>query len=311
MKKTSLTTILVRPFFLLVLCGFLLNGLVVKNVTLSAGQEKPEVIEMEQIPSPFPHLDKFYPPQTQAPVLLIEMLKLAMFYHSVGYDAVQNDWENARRGFENFKKQIIKLSGMIPKWKQYFKMDVVEELGRAVAQKNVSAIMEVRNKKIGGGICGKCHGEYRTQVWFRYHWKDFGKIMVADPVSQKNFSYFVFMTMVAESFEGIKIDTLQNQPANARKAFQAFTARVGALKKVCRECHDPKQGEMRYFVSSDVMGIIDELGAELSKTTPTHEKVEGLFMGIGIAMCYKCHQVHGPAATVQKFWRKQLSGQSR
>ncbi|KKL47276.1 hypothetical protein LCGC14_2337180, partial [marine sediment metagenome] len=132
MKKTSLTTILVRPFFLLVLCGFLLNGLVVKNVTLSAGQEKPEVIEMEQIPSPFPHLDKFYPPQTQAPVLLIEMLKLAMFYHSVGYDAVQNDWENARRGFENFKKQIIKLSGMIPKWKQYFKMDVVEELGRAI-----------------------------------------------------------------------------------------------------------------------------------------------------------------------------------
>ena len=310
MKPKLFKTILVL-FLLFVLSTFLIPDPRENNVTLASGQEGSGASKMEQIPSPFPHLDKFYPPQAQAPVLLIEMLKLAMFYHSVGYDAVQNDWKNAQRGFENFKEQIIKLSGMIPKWKQYFKMDVVEELGRAVAQKNVSAIMEVRNKKIGGGICGKCHSEYRTQVWFRYHWKDFGKIMVVDPVSQKNFRYFIFMTMVAESFEGIKIDTLQNQPANAVKAFKAFTARVGALKKVCRECHDPKQGEMRYFVSSDVMGIIDQLGVELSKTTPTHEKVEGLFMGIGIAMCYKCHQVHGPAATVQKFWRKQLSGQSR
>jgi hypothetical protein len=238
------------------------------------------------------------------------MLKLAMFYTSVGYDAVQNDWENAHRSFENFKEQIIKLSGMIPKWKRYFKMDVVEELGRAVAQKNVSAIMEVRNKKIGGGICGKCHNEYRTQVWYRYHWKDFGKIMVADPVSQKNFPYFVFMTMVAESLEGIKIDTLQNQPAYARKAFKAFTARVEALKKVCGECHDPKK-ERKYYINAEVMGMIEGLGTEISKPTPDHKKVEDLFMGIGVEMCYKCHQVHMPAAVIQNFWRTQISGESR
>lgn len=310
MKKTSLTTILVRPFFLFVLCGFLLNGLVVKNVTLAAGQEKPGVTKKEEAPSPFPHLDKLYPPQAKAPVLLIEMLKLAMFFTSIGHDAVQNDWENAQRGFENFKEQIIKLSGMIPKWKDYFKMDLVEELGQAVARKNVPAIMEVRNKKIGGGICGKCHNEYRTPVWFRYHWKDFGKIMVADPVSQKKLPYFVFMAMVAGSFEGIKIDMLQNQSDNAQKAFGAFTARVEALKKVCGECHDPKK-ERKYYINAEVMGLIEGLGAEISKPTPDHKKVEDLFMGIGLGMCYGCHQVHMPAAVIQNFWRTQISGESR
>ncbi len=309
MKQTFFKTVLVILFFLFVLSAFLIPGLRGNNATSASGQEKPGASEKEQIPSPFPHLDKLYPPQTEAPVLLIEMLELAEFYTSVGYDAVQNDWENAQRGFENFKEQIIKLSGLIPKWKDFFKMDLVEELGRAVAQKDVPAIREV-HKKVGKGICGKCHKEYRTQVWYRYHWKDFGKIMVVDPVSQKKFPYFVFMTFVATSFEGIKIDILQNQPANAQKAFKAFTARLGAQKKVCKECHDPKQGESRYSVSSEVMGMIDDLEAEISKPTPAHEKVKGLFKGIGMEMCYKCHQVHVPAATVQEFWRTQIAGQN-
>jgi len=310
MKQKSFKTILVILFFLFVLSTFLILGLPGNNTTPASGQERPKAAKKAPPPSPFPHLDKFYPPQAPAPILLIEMLKLSTFFTSVGYDGAQNDWENSQRGFENFKEQMIKLSGMIPKWKDYFKMDLVEALGGAVAKKDVPAIGRA-NQEIGRNICGACHNEYRTQVWHRYHWKDFGKIMVVDPVSKKKFPYRVFMIQVANSFDGIEIDMQQNQLANARKAFKAFTARLGALKKVCGECHDPKQGEMRHYVSSDIIGMIDDLGAEISKPTPAQDKVEGLFRGIGQGMCYKCHQVHQPAAVVQNFWRTQLGGQSR
>jgi hypothetical protein len=300
MKEKSMKTIIVVAFFLFVISPLLILNFNGNNSILASEAEQADF----KIEPPPKSLDKLYPPQAKAPVLLIEMLTLAKFFTSIGHDAVQNDWQNAQLGFDNFKAQIIKLSGMIPEWKKHFNMDLVEELGRAVAQKNVPAIMEVRNKKVGGGMCGACHTEHRIGVWYRYHWKDFGKIMVEDPILEKKLPWFDFMNMVAESFEGIGIDLQQGQLANAQKAFKAFDARVGALKKGCGECHDPKK-ERKYFTSSEVMGMIDGLGAELSKTAPAQEKVEHFFMEIGVEMCYECHQVHWPAGTVQRFWRAQ------
>jgi hypothetical protein len=60
----------------------------------------------------------------------------------------------------------------------------------------------------------------------------------------------------------------QGQPENAQKTFKAFTARVEALKKACNECHDPNKGEKKYYISADVMGMITDLGVELSKPSP-------------------------------------------
>jgi cytochrome c556 len=308
MKKKCLRKKSRIPFLVLGISAFLIVGLYGIYIAEASEEEEHEAFELEPIPKK--SLDKLYPPQAKAPVLLLEMLKLAKFFTSIGYDAVQNDWANAQAGFDNFKAQLLKLSGMIPEWDDHFKMDLVEELGQAVAQKNVPAIMEVRNKKVAPEICADCHSEYRISVWYRYHWKDFGQVMVDDPVSQKKLSYHDFMAMVAGDFEGIGLDVEQKQPANARKTFKAFDARIGTLKKSCEECHDPKHGERRYFVSLDVMEMIDGLGAELSKPAPSDEKVEGFFMEIGTEMCYECHQVHWPAATVQRFWSAQKSGES-
>jgi hypothetical protein len=116
--------------------------------------------------------------------------------------------------------------------------------------------MEVRNKKVGPAICGECHNEHRVAVWYRYHWKDFGKIMMDDPISQKTLSYYDFMFRLEGSFDGIGVDMQQGQPGNAQKTFKAFTARVETLKKGCNECHDPNKGEKKYYISADVMGMM-------------------------------------------------------
>lgn len=300
MKEKSMKSLLIIALFLFATSTLLIlnfNG----NNSILANEEDADF----KIEPPPKSLDKLYPPQAKDPVLLIEMINLAMYFGSIGHDAMQNDWPNAQLGFDNFKAQIIKLSGMIPEWKEHFKMDLVDELGRAVAQRNLDAVLQVRNEKISESMCGACHTEHKIGVWYRYHWKDFGKIMVEDPISKKKFPFFVFMLMVDEDFLGIELDRQQSQLPNARKAFTAFDARVKALKNACGECHDPKK-ERKYFTSSEVMGMIDTLGVELSKSTPDPEKAGALFMGIGIEMCYECHQVHWPAATVQRFRRAQI-----
>ncbi len=297
MKERSPKKISVKLFFLFSLSGFLIFGLNGYNSISANDKNEHESYKIEQPPK---SLDKLYPPQAKEPVLLAEMIKLAVFFTSISHDALQGDWENAQGGFDNFKKQIIKLSGMIPEWKEHFKMDLVEELGRAVAQKNVPAIIEVRDKKVGPVICAECHDEHRLAVWYRYHWKNFGNITMDDPVSQKTLSFYDFMFELERSFLGINVDMQQGQPGNAQKTFKDFTVRVETLKKACNECHDPNQGEKKYYISADVMGMITDFGVEISKPSPATEKVDALFMGIGMEMCYECHQVHMPAGYIQR-----------
>ena len=300
MKEKSMKSLFVIGLFLFGISTLLILNFNGNNSTLASEEEHADF----KIEAPPKSLDKLYPPQAKAPVLLIEMINLATFFTSIGHDAQQNDWQNAQLGFDNFKAQIIKFSGMIPEWKKHFDMDLVDELGHVVAQRNLDAVLKVRNEKVGGGMCGACHNEHRIGVWYRYHWKDFGEIMVEDPIVKKKVSFLNFMFMMDEPFVGIELDRQQGQIANARKAFKAFDARAKALKNVCGECHDPKK-ERKYFTSPEVMGMIDSLGTEVSKPTPNPEKVGPLFMGIGMGMCYECHQVHWPAARVQGFWRAQ------
>jgi len=297
MKKRLPKLSLEILFLLFCISGFLILGLHGYNSTPANDKNEHESYKMEQPPE---SLDKLYPPQAEEPILLAEMVKLALFFTSINQDALQGDWENAQVGFDHFKEQIIKLSGMIPEWKEHFKMDLVEELGRAVAQKKVPAIMEVRNKKVKSAICGECHDEHRVVVWYRYHWKDFGKITIDDPVSQKTLSFDDFMFELEGSLLGINVDMQQGQASNAQKTFKGFTSRVETLKKACNECHDPNQGEKKYYISADVMGMITDFGVEISKPSPATEKVDALFMGIGMEMCYESHQVHLPAGYIQR-----------
>jgi hypothetical protein len=248
-------------------------------------------------------LDKLYPPQAKEPVLLHEMLKLGHLFNSTNHDVLQRDWENAQRGFAGFKEQIIKLSKLIPEWKDHFKMDLVEELGRVIAQKKIPAIMKLRNGKVGPELCGECHREHRLSVWYRYYWKDFGKVMVVDPISKKKLSYFDFMLRVNGSFEGIGLDVEQGQPENTRKTFKAFTTRMETLKKSCDECHDPKGRAKKYYLGSKTAKMIAELEEEISIPRADLKKVQHIIEEIGEEVCYECHQVHWPAATVQRVWR--------
>jgi hypothetical protein len=297
MKKRFSKLSLEIFFALFCISGILILGFHGYNSTSANDKNEHESYKMEQPPK---SLDKLYPPQAEEPILLAEMVKLALFFTSISQDALQGDWENAQVGFDNFKEQIIKLSGMIPEWKEHFRMDLVEELGRAVAQKKVPAIMEVSNKKVRSTICGECHDEHRVVVWYRYHWKDFGKITMDDPVLQKTLSFYDFMFELEGSLLGISTDMQQGQPGNAQKTFKDFTARVETLKKACNECHDPNEGEKKYYISPDVMGVITDFGVEISKPSPATEKVDALFMGIGMEMCYECHQVHLPAGYIQR-----------
>ena len=84
-------------------------------------------------------------------------------------------------------------------------------------------------------------------IWYRFHWKDFGKILVMDPAVKRNFPLFRFMLAFADSFTGITIGLRQGQVELARKSFKLFRARLDSLKQACAQCYDPKRKARRYL----------------------------------------------------------------
>lgn len=89
---------------------------------------------------------------------------------------------------------------------------------------------------------------------------------------------------------------------NARKNFQAFSARFKALPtNGCVNCHATPR---TYFVDASIQGMVDQLGKAVAATPPDAKAIEQLSGAIGNESCLKCHLVHLPAANRKAQWQK-------
>ena len=271
-------------------------------VTQIAAQPPPAKAPANMILEPPPKvLEKYYPPQAKRPVLFLEMLKFESFYTGISIYAKQGDWEKAARSYAGFRNQLDKVFEMVPQWKGNVRMKPVKELGQAVQKRDFRGVMAAK-RKVGSAVCGNCHNKVRVSIWYRFHWKDFGKILVMDPGAKRKLPLFRFMLAFADSFTGISLGLRQGEIELARKSFKLFRARLDSLKQACAQCHNPKREARRYLLIADTIKTADALGAELSRPAPESSKALNLHRAIGRNTCYACHQIHWPAATAQRLW---------
>lgn len=241
-------------------------------------------------------LDKYYPPQSQAPVFLFAMLGMAQPFSGMVADVFENDFDNAAKNYENFKEIFIQNSKLVPEWTDKFKMEPIEKLGEAIASKDPSLIMPAV-ENVDNLVCHACHQINMPLVQQKYRWDDFRKVEVTDPVMNQNVKFKMMMMMMETNFTGIGNDLEQGQTENALKQFAGFKARFSAIGESCMNCHD---SERLYFVSDDVQELINNLGTELNKPEINADEVNNIVNTIGQESCLKCHLVHVPAAYGQE-----------
>ncbi|MFQ6066972.1 MAG: cytochrome c [bacterium] len=245
-------------------------------------------------------MDQYYPPQAKAPVFLQEMLNVDHAFVAIIVNLQQGDLMAAQGAYQEFAKKYTELSKMIPEWKDYFKAELVEALGKALQSGDPQQIQQAMGKV--GGTCGSCHEDNMPATWYRYWWKDFHEISVEDPVSGKEVGFKDYMQMVGGDFVGIGVNLQKGQLDQARKAYQGFESRMEGLKKACEDCHET---ERRYYVSQDVMDSLTAMGVELTNVKPNPEKIGKLSDEVGKASCGGCHMVHMPAAIVHEAWEEE------
>jgi cytochrome c556 len=236
-------------------------------------------------------LDQYYPPKSPEPVWFLSMLGMAQPLTASMADVFENDFDNAQKGFEAFKKVYVDISKMVPEWTERFPIGPIDKLGEAIASKDIGRIMaEAGNLD---AVCHNCHIQNMVPVQQKYRWPDFLQIGLTDPITNQDVNWKMLMMMMETAFTGIGSDLAQGQPDQARAQFQAFSARFNAISVACMTCHDTGR---KYYVSSDVTEMIDQVGSELNQPTIDVEKVNALLQGIGMESCVKCHMVHVPAS---------------
>jgi hypothetical protein len=236
-------------------------------------------------------LNTFYPPVADRPVYLLEMLTLETSFSGIVVDLMEDDFDGAKKSFEDFQRQYREVAGMVPEWKGEYSEGKVKELGAALAAGDRGLVMNAFAAV--GAICHRCHATSMVPVQQKYHWGDFGAITVRDPLSGAATGYPRFKQYLAANLAGITVNLRQGQTDNARKQFEGFRARFEALSGSCQGCHE---NESKSFVDREMQDTVGELGKAFRNRTVSADSVVALVQKIGKESCSKCHLVHLPAA---------------
>lgn len=286
----------------------IIASLVLLAVLVSCGQNlQPQVDKLteenkmlREIAGPPPaSLDNLFPPKAPAPVYLLEMFGLSGPFEGIGIDLQEGDIAGAKANFDAFQKQYIKMSDMVPEWKDKFPMTPVDTLGQALASGDPAKVGPAMGQV--GEVCGSCHLLFQSKVFQKYHWPDFKIVKVNDPVTNKPMAWRDYMIALATSFSGVSNDLQQGQLDKARQHFKEFSVRFKTLPAGCAACHNTPR---TYFVDPSVLAMIDQIGKAVDATPPDAKTIGELMGAVGNESCMKCHFVHIPPQQTKERWEK-------
>ncbi len=285
-------------------------SLIILLVIVGCTNKQAEEIEMlkkenstlkEKLAPPPSVLDTMYPPNTELPVYQLRMMEMEIPMSGILVDLLENDMENVRANFENFRTKYGEVAKLVPEWENKYPWEPVEGLGNALQSGEQEKVMAAFAEL--GKVCMGCHTETMAAVQQKYYWMDFREVKAKDPLTQEEVDFPTFKQFLNASFIGIGVDLQQGQVENALKQFEGFNARFQTLKDTCGDCHGTS--ERKYYIDESVETMINKLGLALKDPASLNpEQVQGLVMAIGMESCGKCHLVHVPAALAKMRWEE-------
>jgi hypothetical protein len=226
-------------------------------------------------------------PETPSGSYIPEMFALAGGITGITTNVQEGDMKNATIDFNQFKAQYQKGSNMVPEWKGYWNINLVNKLGKDLNDSNISAVFA----DVGGigQQCSNCHENEMPQVWAKYYWKDFDSVNVSTP--EGNLTWTDAMTKYLDgSFSGIGSDIMEGKQQNALNNSILFENMMQNFKQACNECHKTPR---YYYVSDDVMTNITQMKTDIQNGDLSD--AQAIQQQLGEEVCGRCHRLHMPA----------------
>jgi len=145
----------------IVVAGIL--GLLLIVLLAGCSSNQANIDKLKEVAGPPPDsLDNLFPPNTPAPVYLIEMFNLSGPFEGIGVDLQEQDTAGVKANYQAFKTQYDKVAGMVPEWQSRFPKEPVDALGQAINSGDPAKIGAAMGNV--GEVCGSCHLLYQVKV---------------------------------------------------------------------------------------------------------------------------------------------------
>jgi hypothetical protein len=170
----------------------------------------------------------------------------------------------------------------------------VDELEQAVnAKADLSARRKLLSRLESG--CTSCHARTMFQVQALYKWGSFADASITTDAG--TLSFHQVMLDLATDLGAVRADVQGGQFVDAQAAYKRLMERFGQMEQLCANCHDqPRQ----YFIDSAVKARLFKIGGLLRRGETRLSEYTPLFNDVNETSCLPCHQVHMPAAFLQR-----------
>ena len=243
---------------------------------------------------PVAELDPHFKGGREGHAYTLVMLELGMRTGAATTAVLRNDPEQARVALKSLREQMVKAGAMVPSWKAYFGTGVLDELDRAVS---TSADLATRRKLVSRleNSCTNCHARYMFLVQAQYRWGSFADAVVT--ADSGTLTFHQVMLDLASDLGAVRADVQAGKFTEATAVDRRLMERFGMMEQLCANCHDqPRQ----YFVDSAVKARLFKIGGLLRRGDTNVANYTPLFNDVNEMSCLPCHQVHMPAAFVQR-----------
>ena len=243
---------------------------------------------------PTAELDPYFKGGKEGHAYTRAMLELGMRTGAATTAALRNDPERIKVALRSLREQMVKVGAMVPSWRPYFRTNVIDELESAVTAK---ADVATRRKIVSRfeNSCTNCHARFMFQVQALYRWGSFASAAVQ--VGGEELTFHQLMLDLASSLGAVRGDVESGQLTDARAAYQRLMDHFSMMEQLCANCHDqPRQ----YFIDSSVKARLYKVGGLLRRGEKQVSEYTPLFNDVNEMSCMPCHQVHMPAAFLQR-----------
>ena len=270
--------------------------LAITFITLIPVQAKDMVIK-----EPPKSLSKYYPPKSKEPKWIQQMHKMSTHFGGVFVNLKEKDFENVDKHADKLVEEYKKTSEMVPEWEEYFDSKAAEKFARAAKTHDFEKVGKASG--ILGKTCGKCHAEHNVSVWTKFHWPSFDKIIITDPISEKEMEFGDYMGAISSSLKGVTVNFGEGQYGRSSKALKGFKSRYMELKSTCSKCHTTHDVK-KFYVGKDADSAFKDLSKELNSEKPNTGKFWKNIGLLGKTGCKHCHLTHRSYSFIQEAWEK-------
>jgi len=243
------------------------------------------VIADATIITPPSSIAKWYKPQNKRQVWLHNMFQLRRARHAVGDYAMANNNKLLNKWLEKYQKSYLKISQMVPEFKDEVDLKLLQKLKQAAADKDYNAVSSTLRQL--DKTCNSCHNDYRATTVLLYRSADFK----SHKIKTKNgdIGYKKYMLELTHTINRIKIAVADDLPQNAKAQIKELNQGIANLSKDCDTCHKQKPQADDYF-NQTIKNKIAKLQIHLKEN---NKKDLNKTLGyIAVNACAICHGTH-------------------